>query len=286
MVSAVGISMIAIGGIVGPLVSGVLVQQVGWRWCKIATSFHFQGANRWTEGFWVFLPPGGITIAIVWLLYIPEQTTKPPLRNVLPQLHTLLDAVGFCLFAPSCIMFLIALSFGGTSYSWSSPTVLGLLVGAVVALALFVGWSIHMQDHALMPPSMMKQRALLVGCSISALQGGATIMMGYYLPIWFQAIKGADPQTSGINMLPTMISQIVGSGLSGGLGELCLFLRTTVYELTFRSTTATLCSSMGHRWKLAHRYWLRSSDNIRYTHKQGQMDWVSDPRWVGPRCCT
>lgn len=40
MVSSAGISMIAIGGIVGPLVSGVLVQHVGWQWCKIRLSSH------------------------------------------------------------------------------------------------------------------------------------------------------------------------------------------------------------------------------------------------------
>ncbi len=154
------------------------------------------------------------------LLYIPEQTTKPPLREILPQLHKKLDFVGFCLFAPACIMFLIALNFGGTSHAWNSATVISLLCGSVVTTCLFIGWSIFMQDNALMPPSMMKQKVLLIGCCISALQGGATIMMGYYLPVWFQAIKGADPQTSGIDMLPTMISQILGAGLSGGLGKL------------------------------------------------------------------
>ena len=144
---------------------------------------------------------------------------KPPLREILPQLHKKLDLVGFCLFAPACIMFLIAFNFGGTAYAWNSATVIGLLCGSVVTTSLFIGWSMFMQDNALMPPSMMKQRALLIGCCISALQGGATIMMGYYLPVWFQAIKGANPQTSGIEILPTMISQILGSGLSGGLGK-------------------------------------------------------------------
>lgn len=45
MVSAAGISMIAIGGIIGPLVSGVLVQHAGWRWCKIKLSSTLSGEN-------------------------------------------------------------------------------------------------------------------------------------------------------------------------------------------------------------------------------------------------
>jgi FtsH-binding integral membrane protein len=102
-------------------------------------------------GFWVFLPPGGVTIASMLLLYIPEQTHKLPLREILPQIHKKLDFIDFALFAPSCLMFLIALSFGGTTHPWDSATVIGLLVGSVVTLALFIGWLIHMQEDALMP---------------------------------------------------------------------------------------------------------------------------------------
>ena len=157
---------------------------------------------------------------IILLVAIPEQTAKPPLQEILPQLHKRLDLVGFCLFAPACTIFLIALNFGGTTFAWNSGIVLGLLCGSVVTMGLFIGWSIHAQDFALMPPRLMKQRALWAGCSISALQGGATLMIGYYLPEWFQSVKGAGPQASGIDMLPSFISQIVGSGLSGTLGKL------------------------------------------------------------------
>jgi hypothetical protein len=165
------------------------------------------------------------------LIYIPEQTAKPPLREILPQLHKKLDFAGFLLFAAGCIMFLLTLNWGGTAYSWNSANIIGLLVGSVVATALFVAWSIYMQDHALMPPNIMKQRALYIGCAISGLQGGATIMMGYYLPVWFQAIKNADPQTSGIDMLPTTLSQILGAGLSGALGNQLRLLWTLCFLL-------------------------------------------------------
>jgi len=51
MASAAGISMIAIGGIFGPLLSGVLIRHAGWRWCKCSLSlkeaFYFSASYRY-----------------------------------------------------------------------------------------------------------------------------------------------------------------------------------------------------------------------------------------------
>jgi hypothetical protein len=41
----------------------------------------------------------------------------------------------------------------------------------------------------------------------------------YYLPIYFQAIKGASPMMSGVYLLPSILSQLIGTLLSGALGQ-------------------------------------------------------------------
>ncbi|KAF7184358.1 hypothetical protein CNMCM7691_005110 [Aspergillus felis] len=154
---------------------------------------------------------------IMLILRVPEQTTKPPMSSVLVKLPRKLDLLGFALFAIACTMFLTAINWGGATYPWSSAKVIGLLCGSGGILALFITWAIHQGDEALIPPHILQERNLFFGCWISGLQGGATIMVGYYLPLWFQAVKGASPTDSGLMMLPTMISQILGSITSGAV---------------------------------------------------------------------
>lgn len=55
-----------------------------------------------------------------------------------------------------------------------------------------------------------------------AFQSGSVIMLNYWLPEYFQSSKDADPQQSGFMMLPSMISQIIGAGVSGALGKYML----------------------------------------------------------------
>lgn len=161
------------------------------------------------------------------LLRIPEQTVKPPIHSTLLRLPQKLDLVGFALFSPTCILFLVAISLGGVTYSWNSPVVIGLLCGSVGFLLMFAAWLVYYGDDALIPPSSFRHRSLVFGCWITLFQGGATMMMGYYLPLWFQAVKAANQTNSGLMTLPSIVSQILGSVISGALGTIISFFRAS-----------------------------------------------------------
>lgn len=116
-------------------------------------------------------------------------------------------------------MILLALSWGGQRLAWGSATIIGLICGAAGTAAIFIAWQLHRQDRALLPPNIVKNRIVFYASLVAFLQGGSFLEMGYYLPIWFQSVKQASPTNSGLMLLPTMISQIIGSILAGVLGK-------------------------------------------------------------------
>jgi hypothetical protein len=152
---------------------------------------------------------------------IPELTEKEPLtvsliRKVIPKL----DLPGFSLFAPAAIMFLLALQFGSDEkFSWSSSTIIGLFVGAGVTAILFILWERRVGQQAMIPGNIIKQRIVWSSAGFgSCLMTGLNVA-AYYLPIYFQAVKGVGPTMSGVDMLPSILSQLFAVISSGAAGK-------------------------------------------------------------------
>ncbi|KAF2477631.1 DNA repair protein RAD50, partial [Lindgomyces ingoldianus] len=191
---SMSMAMVGIGGVIGPVVGGAITQHLGWRWCM-----------------WIFLPPGAVVAIIFVFQPIRDQMNKPKAISVVQNMHHKFDLIGFALFTPACVMFLLAMSWGGSKLAWNSATVIGLLSAAPVVVGIFVWWIWYRQDRALIPPGVIMKPVVFYACLVSFLQGGAFLMTQYYLPLWFQSVKGADPEKGGIMMLPTCITQILSS---------------------------------------------------------------------------
>jgi hypothetical protein len=174
--------------------------------------------DRQETGLWIFLPPGALAAVLFAVIYIPEQTAKQPVLSILPSLPQKLDILGFALFAPACVMVLLAMSWGGQRYAWGSATVIGLFVGSAATAVLFGVWQRYRGDRALIPPRILLKPVVFYGCLVSFLQGGSFLMMGYYLPLWFQSVLRASPTRSGVMLLPTMVAQIIASTVAAVLG--------------------------------------------------------------------
>jgi hypothetical protein len=154
-----------------------------------------------------------------------------------------LDLVGFALFAPAAVMFLMALQLGPqttTSSSsssssshdggWSSPTVIGLLCGSAACALAFALWERRLglgdendDNVAMIPPSMVRRRVVWASAlNVSCLMG-VTFCGGTFMPIYLQAARGLSPLMSGVYALPGVLTQIFFIVLSGALGEFFLF---------------------------------------------------------------
>ncbi|KAH8682671.1 efflux pump protein [Xylariales sp. PMI_506] len=188
-----------LGLISGPLIGGSLTQYLSWRWC-----------------FYINLPIGGLSLIFLTLIQIPDLMHKPPfslarVREVIPEL----DLIGFGLFVPAAVMFLLALQFGGNEYPWNSATIIGLFYGAVVVTVIFIFWEYRMGDRAMIPGSILKHRIAVCSAFQGMFLAGTVFVASYYFPIYFQAVKGVGPTLSGVYLLPSIASQLVVVIISG-----------------------------------------------------------------------
>ena len=102
-----------------------------------------------------------------------------------------------------------------------SPVIIGLLCASLVLLSLFAMWErFVVGENAMFPYSMLRKRVVWASClTIFLLQGCALIYL-YYLPMYFQAVKGESPFSSGLYNSPGIGSQMLLAAVSGVLGKL------------------------------------------------------------------
>lgn len=87
-------------------------------------------------------------------------------------------------------------------------------------LSVFLTWEHRHGDAAMIPINMLRQRVVYCSCLASGFQFAAIQLFSYYMPIWFQTVKGASPSMSGVYFLPTFGGLMVASLFCGVLGKL------------------------------------------------------------------
>lgn len=170
-------------------------------------------------GFYINLPIGGFVAVLLFMVTIPDQVTKPQgskLRTALSEM----DLIGFAIFAPASVMFFLALQFGGNQFAWNSATIIGLFCGASVTFIIFFLWEWKQGNEAMIPLPMLWIRTVWAAGISNFFFMGLVYIASFYLPIYFQAVKGASPTSSGVDLLPSILSQVLFAVLSGILGEL------------------------------------------------------------------
>ncbi|KAI1642322.1 putative MFS multidrug transporter [Daldinia loculata] len=189
-----------LGLVMGPLVGGALTQYTTWRWC-----------------FYINLPVGGLVAIMLVFVDIPEQMPKPKALTVVRTLHSKLDLIGFALFAPAAIELLLALQYGGFQFAWNSSQIIGLFCGAGVTFIGFLAWEYYKGDEAMIPFSMIRKQTVWTSSLSYGLLMSQLFCLSYYLPVYFQGVKGATPLLSGVYLLPSILGQLFTSVLSGWL---------------------------------------------------------------------
>ncbi len=190
---------------------------------------------------------GGAVIVIILVIKIAEQSEKPPFRKALENLPSTLDPVGFVLFAAAVTMLLLALTWGGGQFSWSSATIIGLLCGGLATMLVFFWWLWFKGEKALIPPSSLSRRSVYVGGIVIFFQGGASQAVPFFLPLWFQAIKGDSASDSAVHLLPSLVTMVLGLVLFGSLVRKLRYMPPwAILGSLIAAVGSGLCATLAH----------------------------------------
>lgn len=104
-------------------------------------------------------------------------------------------------------MVLLALDFGDVVYSWSSATVICLLVFGTAVMALFVVNEWKIAKNPIIPVWLFTSPTKIAPYVVFACNSYVFIGQAYYLPLYAQSVLTASALTSGLYLLPLIVSE-------------------------------------------------------------------------------
>jgi EmrB/QacA subfamily drug resistance transporter len=182
-------SMWATAAVAGPLLGGVLTDQASWRWI-----------------FLVNVPLGGAAlVAVVRTMPVAAERRRAPV-----------DWLGALLLTAATVGLLLTCMWGGTTYAWSSPMVIGtalVSIAALVALGFAEG---HARDPFL-PLALLRKPVPRVTAIGAVLVGILVLAITIYTPAFVQGVLGRSATASGTVLIPLSLAWVASSFVSGQL---------------------------------------------------------------------
>jgi EmrB/QacA subfamily drug resistance transporter len=190
--TAFGVWGATVGGAVavGPLIGGVITENLGWEWI-----------------FFVNVPIGIAAMAL----------TERRIVNVAAQDPEPVDVPGLVTFSSALFLLIFGL-IRGNPEGWGSPVILACLVGAAVLLAIFLAIELR-TDHPMLDLTLFRKRAFNGVSAVAFALSAGMFAMFLYLTIYLQGVLDFSPLEAGLRFLPLTVLGFVVAPISGALSH-------------------------------------------------------------------
>ena len=184
-----GVSALALA--IGPLVGGVITEQISWNWI-----------------FFINVPVGILAIVVARLVIRESRDTSAEQRLDLPGLLS----SGIGLFALTYAL------IEANSYGWTSARILTLFAIAVVALVAFVLLELH-QRVPMLDVTLFRNPTFAGANTVMLLVALAMFGVFFYVSLFVQNVLGYSPTQAGATFLPMTLCVVVLAPIAGRISD-------------------------------------------------------------------
>jgi len=184
-------AVFAVASVIGPWLGGLLTDHLSWHWV-----------------FYINMPVGALALYFI-VLHMPRLQPASKHR---------FDLGGAVTLALWTVPLLLATSWGGHEYAWTSPVILGLFAAAAVGLAIFY----YVETHTAEPlfDLTLLANPVFRWASVALFFFGAAFLSAmFFLPLYLIQVKGISATLSGLTITPLTLGAIIGAIGSGQLAS-------------------------------------------------------------------
>jgi EmrB/QacA subfamily drug resistance transporter len=210
--------MFMVASVIGPVLGGVLTDRV-----------------HWSLIFWINLPMGAVALFITYRALENLPRHERPHR---------LDIIGAALLVAAAIVLMLAMTWGGSRYPWSSWQILAMVAVSAAAWGLFAR-RLAVAEEPLIPPAVLREPIVTRIVVAAFFSIGAIIGLSIYVPLYLELVLGASPSVSGLALIAFTAGTVIGAFVAGrSLGRDLHYMRLPMAGLGIGIVSLAVMAAM------------------------------------------
>jgi EmrB/QacA subfamily drug resistance transporter len=183
--------MTYIGLTLGPSLGGWLTQAFGWR-----------------TVFYINVPVGALALALS-LVFIPKDTPK--------EAQGRFDLAGAAFFLAGLTALLLSMN-NGAEWGWTSPAILGLLLGSLLLLAIFI--QVERRSRSpMLDLSLFRAPSFSLSTASAILNYICVYSITFLMPFYLIQGRGFNPAKAGLILTTQSILMAICAPISGAFSD-------------------------------------------------------------------